>query len=91
MPGFPPGRSRPIMVGMGRSGLQMSVAGLLGLTACVALNFWLFRVGFVAGLVGLNLTKHVGVAVLCQSLGVNRPSGRSSVPRPHAAPEDPGS
>jgi len=77
------------MVLMGRAGLQMSVAGMLGLVACVALNVWLFRVGFVAGLVGLNVTKHVGVAVLCQALGVNRPERRSAIPSPHAAPSGP--
>ncbi len=71
--------------------MQMSVAGLLGLIACAAMNVWLFRVGFIAGLIGLNVTKHVGVAVLCQALGVNRPEGRSAVPRPHGSPEGPGS
>ena len=80
------------MAGMGRTGLQMSVAGLLGLTACVAVNVWLFRVGFLAGLVGLNVTKHVGVALLCQALGINRgPARASSIPRPHSAPPGPGS
>ena len=50
---------------------------MLGLVACVALNVWLFRLGFLLGLVGLNITKHVGVAVLCQALGVNREKGRA--------------
>ena len=59
---------------MTRPGLQISVASLLGLVACAAVNFWLFRVGFLYGLVGLNVTKHVGVAIFCQSIGVNRPS-----------------
>ncbi len=70
---------------MKRSGLQMSVGGLLGLVACVALNAWLFRVGFLAGLIGLNVTKHVGVAVLCQALGVNGKGRRAAptVPQPH--------
>lgn len=61
---------------------------MLGLVACAAVNFWLFRVSFVYGLVGLNLTKHVGVAVLCQMMGVNRREGenqpRNAVPKPHA-------
>lgn len=76
---------------MGRSGFQMSVAGLLGLVACVAVNIWLFRVGVLFGLIGLNVTKHVGVAVLCQVVGVNRKDeGRSTTgdrgpsPPPHA-------
>ena len=48
------------------------VGGLVGLAACVAVNVWVFRYGILAGLVGLNLTKHVGVAVLCQAVGVNQ-------------------
>ena len=46
--------------------------GVLGLTACAFLNVWVFRYGILYGLVGLNLTKHVGVAVLCQVVGVNQ-------------------
>jgi hypothetical protein len=57
---------------MARPALQISVAMMLGLVACVAVNIWLFRVGFLYGLIGLNVTKHVGVAALCQALGVNR-------------------
>ena len=66
---------------------QISVTMMLGLVACVALNLWLFRVGFLYGLVGLNVTKHVGVAMFCQAIGVNRraaPPGRPTVPEPHA-------
>jgi hypothetical protein len=48
------------------------VAGLLGLVACAALNIWLFRVSVLAGIIGLNVTKHVVIAYLCQVLGVNR-------------------
>jgi hypothetical protein len=74
---------------MARPGFQFSVAALLGLVACVAVNVWLFRVGFLYGLVGLNLTKHVGVAVLCQAIGVNRrpeeSGSRSALPRPDAS------
>ncbi len=54
------------------SPLQVSLAAMLGMVACIAVNFWLFRVGWLYGLIGLNVTKHVGVAVLCQLLGVNR-------------------
>jgi hypothetical protein len=65
------------------------VAAMLGLVACLALNFWLFRVGFVWGLIGLNITKHVGVAVLCQAIGVNQQASlapsRSALPKPHAS------
>jgi hypothetical protein len=51
---------------------QMSVAAMLGLVACIAFNFWLFRVGVFWGIVGLNLTKHVMIAYLCGALGVDR-------------------
>jgi hypothetical protein len=67
---------------MARPGLQFSVAAMLGLVACVAVNLWLFRVGFLYGLVALNVTKHVGVAVLCQAIGVNR---RPDEPLPRSA------
>jgi hypothetical protein len=50
----------------------MSVAGLLGVVACVALNVWLFRLGPLLGILGLNITKHVVIAYLCLHLGVNR-------------------
>ena len=48
------------------------VVGLAGLAACIAANVWVFRYGMLFGLVGLNLTKHVGVAILCQAIGVNK-------------------
>ena len=57
---------------MDRSRLQLSVAGLLGLVACVAVNVWLFRLGPLLGILGLNVSKHVLIAYLCQALGVNR-------------------
>ena len=50
----------------------MTVATMLGLVACIALNFWLFRVGVFWGILGLNVTKHVAIAYLCQVLGVDR-------------------
>ena len=48
--------------------------------ACLGLNLWLFRFGWIAGLIGLNVSKHVLIACLCQSLGVNRelPASRST-------------
>jgi hypothetical protein len=74
---------------MRTQGLQFSLTAMLGLIACLAVNFWLFRVGFLWGLVGLNITKHVGVAVLCQALGVNRPREAerltSQIPPPHSS------
>ena len=45
---------------------------MLGLIACVAVNVWLFRLGVLMGILGLNVTKHVLIAYLCQVLGVNR-------------------
>ena len=64
---------------------QMSVATMLVLVACIALNFWLFRVGVFWGIVGLNVTKHVMIAYLCQVLGVDKRKGTDR-PRPSPAP-----
>ena len=69
--------------------------GVLGLVACAAANVWVFRYGFLAGFVGLNLTKHVGVAVLCQAVGLNkgqpRPARhrRTAAHRAHPVPAGP--
>lgn len=75
---------------MEKASFQMSVAAMLGLVACIAFNFWLFRIGPFWGIVGLNLTKHVAIAYLCQVLGVDRkraaeaprilPAGATHVP-----------
>ena len=67
-------------------GFQLRVGTLLGLVACVALNLWLFRLGTLAGLFGLNITRHVAVAYLCRATGINRRVGdpeRSGPPRHH--------
>ena len=45
---------------------------MLALVACVAVNIWLFRLGILWGVVGLNITKHVVIAQLCHAVGVNR-------------------
>jgi hypothetical protein len=50
----------------------MSVAKMLGVVACIAINLWLFRVGIFWGIIGLNVTKHVAIAYLCEVLGVDR-------------------
>jgi hypothetical protein len=63
---------------MERPILQMSVATMLWVVACIALNFWLFRVGVFWGILGLNVTKHVLIAQLCGALGV----ARRQAPRP---------
>lgn len=71
------------MRGMERNRLQMSVAGLLGLIAALALNFWLFRLSVLAGIIGLNVSKHLLIAYLCQVIGVNRrPSPPATRPKP---------
>lgn len=60
------------MIVMRPARFQITVAGLLGLVAFAALNIWLFRVSILAGIIGLNITKHVVIAYVCQVLGVNR-------------------
>lgn len=57
---------------MERPNFQMSVTGMLGVVACVAFNVWLFRIGPLLGILGLNVTKHVVIAYLCKVVGVNR-------------------
>jgi hypothetical protein len=57
---------------MERPGLQLSVATMLLVVACIAFNLWLFRLGPLLGIIGLNVTKHVVIAWLCQVLGVDR-------------------
>jgi hypothetical protein len=70
-----------------RPRLQISVAGLLGLVACVAVNVWLFRVGILWGLLAINVTKHVVIAYLCQVLGVDRRGSEpGSAPPPLPCP-----
>ncbi len=64
----------------------MTVATMLGLVACIALNFWLFRLGVFWGILGLNVTKHVAIAYLCQVLGVDR---RQPVQAPSVIPARP--
>jgi hypothetical protein len=63
---------------MERPGFQLTLAALLGLVACIALNLWLFRFGVLAGLIGLNISKHVLIASLCQKVGVDRRKTRES-------------
>jgi hypothetical protein len=65
---------------MERPILQMSVATMLRLVACIALNIWLFRLGVFWGILGLNVTKHVLIAYLCGALGVDRRQNRGPAP-----------
>ncbi len=70
----------------------MTVGAMLGVVACIALNFWLFRLGVLWGILGLNVTKHVVIAYLCQILGVDRrvPSEPSNI-APNRPPHVPAS
>jgi hypothetical protein len=65
---------------MERPVFQMTLAAMLGLVACIAVNFWLFRLGVFWGILGLNVTKHVVTAYLCQVLGVDRQQPSSMRP-----------
>lgn len=51
---------------------QLSLTSLLLLVACVALNLWLFSIGPLWGILGISVTKHLLVAVLCKLLGLDR-------------------
>ncbi len=73
------------MIGMDSPRFQLRISTLLGLVACVAVNFWLFRLGPLLGLLGLNVTKHVAIAFLCQASGINRRGG-APVPGPAILP-----
>jgi hypothetical protein len=57
---------------MNSARLQISLTAMMLFVACAALNFWLFRLGFLWGLLGLNISKHVIIAYLCQAVGLNR-------------------
>jgi hypothetical protein len=59
---------------------QLKIVSLLGLVACIALNLWLFRLGALWGIVGLNVSKHLVIAYLCQILGVDRRLRRDASP-----------
>jgi hypothetical protein len=63
---------------MERATFQMTVRAMLVVVACIALNFWLFRLGILWGILGLNVTKHVVIAYLCQVIGVDRRPGNAS-------------
>lgn len=43
--------------------------------AVCAVQFWLFRLGVLWGLLGLMVTKHVVIAWLCQVVGLDRRAG----------------
>ncbi len=68
---------------MERATFQMTVGAMLAVVACIAVNFWLFRLGVLWGILGLNVTKHVMIAYLCQVIGVDR---RRNTPAPRVVP-----
>ena len=72
---------------MTRHALQLSLTGMIGLVACVALNIWLFQLGTLLGIIGLNVSKHLVIAYLCQVLGVDRRGGavQPEPPKPPAS------
>ncbi len=53
--------------------MQIKLTTMLGLVACIAVNLWLFRLGALWGILGLNVSKHVVIAALCQALGLDSP------------------
>ena len=61
---------------------QMSLAMMLALVACIAVNLWLFRVSIFWGIVAVNVTKHVAIAALCQIVGLNRKPDAEPVTEP---------
>ncbi len=56
---------------MERGGFQFRLATMLLFVACAAFNLWLFRLGALWGIVGLNVSKHVFIAALCQWVGLD--------------------
>ncbi len=72
---------------MERPTAQISVAMMLGLIAGIAINFWLFRLGVFWGILGLNISKHLLIAYLCQILGVDRSSSDAPTSPPSIATE----
>ena len=72
-----------------RTGITISLGGLLAIVASFAVNFWLFRLGAIWGILGLNVSKHVVIAVLCQRLGVDRRKS-AGLPAEARSPRVPG-
>lgn len=66
--------------------IQFSVGGMLLLVACLAINIWLFRLGILLGIIGLNITKHVLIAYLCQVIGVDKTARSAARPVPGPPP-----
>lgn len=71
---------------MDRHAIQISLTGMLGLVACVAVNIWLFRVSALLGIIGLNVSKHLIIAYLCKVIGLDKRRGAPGAPAPQARP-----
>lgn len=65
---------------MSRPSAQFRLTTLLLAVACVAVNVWLFRLGPLWGILGLNVTKHVVIAALCKNLGIDQASPPAGPP-----------
>jgi hypothetical protein len=65
---------------MSRPNAQFRLTTLLMAVACVAVNAWLFRLGPLWGILGLNVTKHVVIAALCKNLGIDQASAPTGPP-----------
>jgi hypothetical protein len=71
---------------MERPGFQLSVLGMLGVVAAIAVNVWLFRLSVLLGIIGLNVTKHLAIAYLCEVIGVDKRRGPTPTARPPRLP-----
>lgn len=69
---------------MERGKLQLRLLTMIGLVACIAVNLWLFRLGALWGILGLNVSKHVLIAALCQWVGVD--NRRQVAAKPKCSP-----
>ncbi|MDR3618215.1 MAG: hypothetical protein P4L85_02610 [Paludisphaera borealis] len=77
------------MMDMAKSRFRFTISALLIFVACIALNIWLFRLGALWGILGLNVTKHVVIALLCQNLGVDRADAPKSPQPQRLSPPSP--
>ncbi len=73
--------------GMDHARVQLSLASMLLLVALCAVNFWLFRLGIIWGLLGLSVTKHLVIAFLCHAVGLNRKNEARAVAESRPLPE----
>lgn len=60
--------------------LRCSLTGALAAVAVAAINVWLFRYSWLAGLFGLAVSKHVAIAWLCRGVGLGQPGPEGPEP-----------